>query len=69
MGQTGAMLSPVHVNKYNSDSDSDESSFLRFSLCLTAGRVITAAYIPEENYVDLFPDAKAVVTALKPSRG
>lgn len=34
-----------------------------------AGRVITAAYIPEENYVDLFPDAKAVVTALKPSRG
>jgi len=34
-----------------------------------AGRVITAAYIPEENYVDLFPDAKSVVSALKPSRG
>jgi len=34
-----------------------------------AGRVITAAYIPEENYVDLFPDAKSVMTALKPSRG
>lgn len=34
-----------------------------------AGRVITAAYIPEENYVDLFPDAKTVVTTLKPNRG
>jgi len=34
-----------------------------------AGRVITAAYIPEENYVDLFPDAQSVMTALKPSRG
>jgi len=34
-----------------------------------AGRVITAAYIPEENYVDLFPDAKSVATPLKPSRG
>jgi len=34
-----------------------------------AGRVITAAYIPEENYVELFPDAQSVLTALKPSRG
>lgn len=34
-----------------------------------AGRVITAAYIPEENYVDLFPDARSTMTALKPNRG
>lgn len=34
-----------------------------------AGRVITAAYIPEENYVDLFPDARSTMSALKPSRG
>lgn len=34
-----------------------------------AGRVITAAYIPEENYADLFPDARQHVNTLKPSRG
>lgn len=34
-----------------------------------AGRVITAAYIPEENYVDLFPDAKSTASVLKPNRG
>ena len=43
---------------------------LRFAVFFySLGRVITAAYIPEENYVELFPDAQSVLTALKPSRG